>query len=115
MAGSDPSITIPSVLILKADGDAIKAALLNRVRGKPVPELLASLAASVTGQYAGTDSSGRPLLYTPAAFSGGSSVSHWDTSLTPNMLMEPFMTQGLSTLLTPPKDLTLPLLKDLGW
>ncbi len=115
MAGSDASITIPSVRVLKADGDAIKAALLNRVRGKPAPELLASLAASVTGQYAGTDSSGRPLLYTPAAFSAGSSVSHWDTSLTPSVLMEPFMTQGLSTLLAPPKDLTLPLLKDLGW
>ncbi|PZP28387.1 MAG: peptidase [Roseateles depolymerans] len=115
MSGTDPTITIPSVRILKTDGDAIKAALLNRVRGKPAPELQASLSASVTGQYAGTDSAGRPLLYTPAAFSPGSSVSHWDTTLTPNMLMEPFMSSNLTTVLTAPKDLTLPLLKDIGW
>ena len=115
MTGTDPSITIPSVRILKVDGDAIKAALLNRVRGKAAPEVMAALSAAATGQYAGTDSAGRPLLYTPAAFSPGSSVSHWDTTLTPNMLMEPFMSSGLSTVLPAPKDLTLPLLKDIGW
>ena len=115
MTGSDSTITIPSVRILKVDGDAIKAALLNRVRGKAAPEVLASLSAAVTGQYAGTDSAGRPLLYTPAAFSPGSSVSHWDTTLTPNMLMEPFISPNLTTTLTAPKDLTLPLLKDIGW
>lgn len=115
MGGSDPTITIPAGRIFKADGDAIKSALLTRVRGKPAPEVLGALASNVTGRYAGADSSNRPLLYTPAAFSPGSSVSHWDVTLTPNMLMEPFMTPGLTTSVTAPKDLTLPLLKDLGW
>lgn len=34
--------------------------------------------------------SGKPQLYAPTLYDGGSSVSHWDTSLTPNDLMEPF-------------------------
>lgn len=115
MSGADATIKIPSVRIRKADGDAIKSALLTRVRGKPAPEVLGSLSAAVTGRYAGADASNRPLLYTPAAFSPGSSVSHWDITLAPNVLMEPFATPGLTTVLTAPKDLTLPLLKDLGW
>jgi len=115
LAGIDSTITIPSARILKSDGDAIKTALQTRVRGKPAPELTAALSSAVTGHYAGTDASNRALLYTPTRFSPGSSVSHWDVSLSPNMLMEPFISQGLSTVVTAPKDLTLPLLKDLGW
>ncbi|MCF6202903.1 MAG: hypothetical protein L3J59_04415 [Methylococcaceae bacterium] len=34
--------------------------------------------------------SGKPQLYAPSIYNGGSSVSHWDTSLTPGELMEPF-------------------------
>ncbi len=115
MAGTDATITIASVRILKTDGDAIKAALLTRTRAQSAPQVVASLAASVTTQYAGADTLGRPLLYTPAVFASGSSVSHWDPSLTPDMLMEPFITSGLTASVAPPKDLTLPLLQDLGW
>jgi hypothetical protein len=33
----------------------------------------------------------------------------------PNLLMEPNINPDLTTTLTAPIDLTLPLLKDLGW
>jgi len=115
LGGSDPSITIPSVRILKTDGDAIKAQIANRKRGMPVPQISVTLSAPLNGLYAGADPSGRPLLYTPNPREPGSSVSHWDTSASPNLLMEPFISADLTTLLAPPKDLTLPLLKDLGW
>ena len=66
-------------------------------------------------QYAGADQSGRPLLYTPNPRIGGSSVSHWDTIATRNLLMEPSINADLTTVLVPPNDLTVPLLKDMGW
>ena len=64
---------------------------------------------------AGLDAAGRPLLWAPFPYSGGSSLSHWDTIATPNQLMEPFSESDLSHTVSPPRDLTLPLLKDLGW
>lgn len=115
LGGADPTITIPSVRILKVDGDAIKAQLANRQRGQPVPVINASLSAPLNGLLAGADASNRPLLYTPNPREPGSSVSHWDTSASPNLLMEPFINADLTTSVTVPQDLTLPLLKDLGW
>ncbi|WP_394827446.1 hypothetical protein [Pendulispora albinea] len=52
-----------------------------------------------------------PLLYTPAKFESGSSVSHWDKSLSPNLLMEPVINGDLTHGL----DLTTALMKDIGW
>lgn len=115
LGGSDPTITIPSVRLLKVDGDAIKARLANRQRGQPLPMLTATLVAPLSGLYAGADASSRPLLFTPNPRQPGSSVSHWDTSATPNQLMEPFISSDLTNSVTVPQDLTLPLLKDLGW
>src|SRR5262249_38494300 len=40
-----------------------------------------------------------------------SSVSHWDISAEPSLLMEPFATPGLSR----DPDLTVPLFSDIGW
>jgi hypothetical protein len=54
---------------------------------------------------------GRVELYTPAAFSSGSSLSHWNTTASPNLLMEPFINVGLSLNL----DLTPHQLRDVGW
>lgn len=56
---------------------------------------------------------GRVQLYAPTVVQPGSSISHWDTRLTPNALMEPFDTGdtdfengiGLSTC----------VLQDIGW
>jgi hypothetical protein len=64
---------------------------------------------------AGADLAGRPLLYTPNPLIPGSSVSHWDVSASPNLLMEPNISADLTLEVVPPKDLTLPLFKDLGW
>jgi hypothetical protein len=66
-------------------------------------------------RIAGADVNGNPLLYTPNPLVSGSSVSHWDVTASPNLLMEPNINPDLTTTLTAPIDLTLPLLKDLGW
>src|SRR5262249_38678363 len=49
-------------------------------------------------------------MFAPNPQQSGSSVSHWDTVLTPNQLMEPNYTQPLHTPV-----LELPLFQDIGW
>jgi hypothetical protein len=61
---------------------------------------------------AGADAQGRVLVYTPNPLEGGSSVSHWDPSTTPNLLMEPANNRDLPFAGV---DLTLPLFQDTGW
>jgi List-Bact-rpt repeat protein len=48
-------------------------------------------------------------MFAPSAQQPGSSVSHWDTALTPNQLMEPSYTVPLDP------ELELPLFQDIGW
>jgi hypothetical protein len=55
------------------------------------------------------------LMYTPNPYQPGSSVSHWDTSATRNLLMEPAINGDLTHEVTVPFDLTLELFKDIGW
>jgi hypothetical protein len=115
--GSDATITIPAVGISQADGDALKAAVAAAVpygpRGKA--GLVTASWSVDPARIAGADAAGRPLLYTPSVLASGSSVSHWDVTASPNLLMEPNINPDLGTVLVAPKDLTLPLLKDLGW
>jgi hypothetical protein len=114
LGGADATITIPTLMVTFADSNLLKTALVTRSRTSS--GVIATMSALPTGgQYVGTDALSRPLLYTPNPRVPGSSVSHWDTSATPSLLMEPNITPGLTTILTTPKDLTLPLLKDLGW
>jgi len=54
---------------------------------------------------------GRVELYTPATLEPGSSVSHYNTRATPNLLMEPSINTGLPLTL----DLTRQLTRDIGW
>jgi len=63
----------------------------------------------------GADGSNHARVYTPNPVDPGSSVSHFDTSLTPNQLMEPNISSNLTHSVQPPQDLTLPLLFDIGW
>ena len=56
-----------------------------------------------------------PLLYTPNPVQQGSTISHWDTIAFPNQLMEPAINADLTHSVQPPQDLTLPLLRDVGW
>jgi hypothetical protein len=103
MGGELPTLTIPVISISQADGDAIKAELLNG----PVTVSLGPNPAFV----AGCDDEGRPRLYAPNPVEQGSSVSHWDTSAEPSLLMEPFITDGLSGEV----DLTEFAFTDIGW
>ena len=106
MGGSDSTITIPTVSITLADGNTIKAQLANNVN--------ATLFADASA-IAGVDSSARPLMYAPNPVDEGSSVSHWDLSLTPNQVMEPNISGDLFHMVTTPRDLTFSLLRDIGW
>jgi hypothetical protein len=85
------------------------------------PQVLTDAATIVTpgieqpGLTGGIDASKRPFVFTPDPFQQGSSVSHWDTTATPNQLMEPNISSNLSHSVTPPQDLTFSLLRDIGW
>lgn len=103
MGGADPTITIPSVGITQADGNLLKNALLANTVNVTLDEDPVLLA--------GADNSGYVQMYAPNPFQGGSSVSHFDVSLSPNALMEP----GISADLHNTVDLTDELLCDIGW
>ncbi len=107
----DPAvtITIPSVLISQQDGVRLRAT------AGTTGFSFASATLLENRRPLGTDLFRRPLLYTPTVAQPGSSVSHWDVTATPNLLMEPFAEDDESITLKPPRDLTLPLLKDIGW
>lgn len=112
LGGTDATITIPAVRITQADGAALRAALKTRSRLHSGMTVNLGLDLSIR---AGADASNRPLLYTPNPFQSGSSVSHYDTTAFPNQLMEPAINGDLTHEVTPPNDLTFPLLKDIGW
>jgi hypothetical protein len=103
MAGTDPSIDIPSVGITRDEGDAIKAALKPGVNVKLV--LDDDFLAGTTDGYV--------RLYAPPVVALGSSISHWDTTATPNLLMEPFINSDLMPSMD--LDLTSYLFEDIGW
>lgn len=58
---------------------------------------------------AGRHASGHVQIYAPAALSGGSSVSHFDTALTPHELMEPFIFNNSLSILA------AQAMYDFGW
>ncbi|MBI4916095.1 MAG: peptidase [Acidobacteria bacterium] len=100
LGGTDPSITIPAVRVTLSDGTLIKANL-------PATGNLSTTAT----RLAGMNVSGRMLMYAPSPYQSGSSVSHWDTSASPNLLMEPAINADLNHTL----DATLELFRDIGW
>ncbi len=57
------------------------------------------------------DSEGRLRLFAPSPLQPGSSVSHYDSQATPNLLMEPAINAGLPLTL----DLSRQLMRDIGW
>jgi hypothetical protein len=63
----------------------------------------------------GVDAQGRALMYAPNPVSSGSSVSHWDTSLFANQLMEPNISGDLIHSVAVPADLTGSEMRDVGW
>lgn len=106
MAGTDPSVTVPTVMISQPDGATIEGQLTGGVN--------ATLGLDLSIR-AGADANGRGLLWTPNPVQPGSTISHWDQIATPNQLMEPAINDDLTHSVTPPQDLTFELLRDLGW
>lgn len=102
--GADPTIAIPSFGITQSLGNTLRASATP-----PIVEVALDPLAR-----AGT-SAGFARLYAPNPYQGGSSVSHFDTTLTPSVLMEPSITSDLTTKVKNPFDLTLALLRDIGW
>ncbi|HSL16800.1 MAG TPA: PA domain-containing protein [Methylomirabilota bacterium] len=91
-------VTIPTIFITKADGDAIRTTL---------PQSVTYEVLTVWGMH----TNGFPLLYTPTTMEPGSSVSHFDVSAGPNALMEPVVNDDLWDDL----DMTVGVFKDEGW
>lgn len=106
LGGVDPTIVIPSVRITQLDGNTIKANLAGGVN--------VTLGVDPT-IYAGADPQGRALLNAPDPIVSGSSISHWDPIAFRNQLMEPSINADLTHSVTPPEDLTLSLMRDVGW
>ena len=112
LGGTDPTVTIPAVRITLADGNLLREAVKKRSRtGSGVVARIALFGT----QIAGADTLGRIKMFAPNPFQGGSSVSHYDTTATPNQLMEPSINGNLTQAVAPPVDLTLPLFQETGW
>ncbi len=112
LAGVDATITIPAVRVSLPDGLEIKAAIasVKKPRFAPFGVLLSNPL-----KLAGADYLNRVYLFSPNPYQGGSSISHYDTLATPNLLMEPFAEPNQAIAVTAPGDLTLELLHDIGW
>ncbi len=102
MGGSDATITIPAISVSTALGDALIAA----------GSATGGLAGSAN-KLAGADAQGRVRLYAPPTYEPGSSISHYDTAASPNLLMEPAITSTLAASRN--VDLTAALFEDIGW
>ena len=100
---SSAAVTIPSIGISKADGTVIRGEL---------PGVSVRLALDAT-QLAGADTMNRVLLNAPNPVQPGSSISHYDPSAVPNLLMEPAITGTLAAATE--VDLTDDLFADIGW
>jgi hypothetical protein len=76
------------------------------------PQVMSDAATVLSS---GKDPAGHPQMYAPNPVQAGSSVSHWNTTASPNQLMEPNINGDLTHSVMPPQDLTLSLLRDIGW
>ena len=101
LGGTDPGLTIPTVSVTTANGNLIKAAL---------PGVNVTLFAD-PAELQGADSQNRVKLYAPNPIEPGSSISHWDYTAFPDVLMEPFINSALSDEV----DLTIQHFDDIGW
>jgi hypothetical protein len=114
LGGADPTITIPSVRVTFDDGVTLLNGMnFDNPSGRSVNQTVRFF--SDTSQLSGADALDRVMIYTPNPRQPGSSVSHWDTSATRNLLMEPAINADLTQSVEPPEDLTLPMFTDLGW
>ena len=113
LGGWDKSVTIPTVRMFLSDASTLRTQLLKRTRSGT--GVFASLGRNAGAQYAGADALNRALMYAPNPFISGSSVSHFDRTAFRNQLMEPNISNDLTSSVLPPQDLTFQLLRDIGW
>jgi PA domain/FlgD Ig-like domain len=102
LRGAAPTVTIPVASLSLNDGNAMKAAL-----GSGTVTVTIALDPN---HLAGVDDAGRVLMYAPNPGQPGSSVSHFDVSPFPNLLMEPSINPDVTQV-----DLTKALFFDIGW
>ncbi|MDP2005150.1 MAG: peptidase [Rubrivivax sp.] len=112
LGGADATITIPAVRIFLADGDRLREAAKRRSRTGSGVSVAIGL---VVQQYAGADALNRAQMFAPNPFQSGSSVSHFDSAMFRNQLMEPAINGDLTQSVLPPQDLTFRLFQDIGW
>ena len=103
--GDENQPTIPMVFISENSGIALQELLTD-----PVTLNVFSNRVAVDTEDP-TASITRLRLHAPATFEPGSSVSHWTEDTRPDLLMEPRISDGIAADL----DLTVLLMKDLGW
>jgi hypothetical protein len=107
MGGADPTIVIPSVGVTQAFGAALRAAAATPAGAYVEIQRNPHVRAGTVANF--------PRLFAPNPFQGGSSVSHWDVTASPNLLMEPFINSNLTSKVKNPEDLTRGLFFDIGW
>lgn len=100
VGGELVELNIPVITVTMAVGDSLEAAS---------PGARIDLVQRL-GTRTGSNSS-RLNLYAPDPVQSGSSVSHWTTEASPDLLMEPIINPNLDRRL----DLTLTQMKDIGW
>ncbi|MFP5245155.1 MAG: PA domain-containing protein [Thermoanaerobaculia bacterium] len=103
MAGEAADVTIPVISVGISDANLLKTNL-------PTSNV-AGLLRNDPSQLAGTSKEGYMRLYAPCTNDPGSSLHHWDTVATPNLLMEPSVNSDLLLGV----DLTIYQLLDIGW
>jgi hypothetical protein len=104
---TDNAITIPSGRVTLARANALRT-------GLAAGPVFVRLGIDPL-RRAGADELGRVLLYAPTSFVSGSSTSHYDTTATRDLLMEPSINTTLTHNVSAPFDLTLEQFRDIGW
>jgi hypothetical protein len=105
MAGVDPSVTVPTVSLSRSDALTLLGSLSS---------VTASIGKDLSIR-AGADALGRARLFMPKPVQPGSTGSHYDSIAFRNLLMEPAISPDLTHNVKAPDDLTLELLRDVGW
>jgi hypothetical protein len=112
LGGDSDAVTIPAVRVTLETGTVL-AGVLNE-RSRTASGVTATLGID-PDRLAGTDTRRRIRMYSPTSYEPGSSVSHYTPDAAPNQLMEPSLNGDLPHQVDRPRDLTLPLLRDIGW
>lgn len=99
---------VPVIFVSENSGNNLKARLSS---GNPVNVTLFASLLTVNEGGSANEFQTKIRLHAPATLAPGSSVSHWSTDASPDLLMEPSINSGLEENL----DLSPLLMKDIGW